>query len=480
MSLVEPAQIEKTIHAAFYPESIAIIGASNNKGKLGGLDIHLLMESGYKGNIYPINPKEDTIQGYQAYVSVLEVPGPIDRAAAIVPPHQVYRVAKECAEKGVRILQIYSSGFGETGEEGRKIEQSIIELTTQYNMRIIGPNCIGTYCPESGISFTKKGDNVCGNISFISQSGGISFDIVNKGEVLGIAYSKVISVGNCIDLDHTDFLEYLGNDQETKVIGMYVESVKDGSRFMEALKRITPHKPVVILKGGRTSSGNESVSSHTGTLAGDYEVWEALFEQAGVIAVTSIEDMLTALQSLQYGVFHQEGSVAFIGNGGGASVLATDICEELHLKLAQPSEYSVQKLQELGVAHKHRNVNPIDLPAYDLVAQEGQLFGEMIDIFRNDDNVKHMIFHLNLSPLSTYYDLEKVLNKMVDVIRKVDPEETNVLAVLRSNDHPDVEKVRFKISKILNSKGIPVFRTIEQAVTGARLLTRSKEDRLAI
>jgi acetyl-CoA synthetase (ADP-forming) len=472
--------MEEAIHAAFYPKSIAIIGASNNKGKLGGLDMNLLIESGYKGDIYPINPKEEIVQGYKAYSTVLEVPGSIERAVAIVPPNQVYRVVKECAEKGVRIIQIYSSGFGETGEEGRKIEQRIIKLTKQYNMRIIGPNCIGTYCPESGISFTKKGDNVCGNVSFISQSGGISFDVVNKGEVLGIEYSKVISVGNCIDLDHTDFLEYLANDSETKVIGMYLESVKDGKKFLEALKRITPHKPVVILKGGRTFSGSESVASHTGTLAGDYEVWEALFEQTGVISVKSIEDMLTVLQSLQYGTPHSEGKIAFIGNGGGASVLATDSCEELHLKLAKLSEFSVQKLQELGVAHEHRNVNPIDLPAYDLVAQEGRLFAKMIEIFRNDGEVKHIIFHLNLSPLSTYYDLEEVLYKMVQGIGTVLPEEANIFGVLRSNDHPDVEQARYKIAKILNGKGIPVFRTIEQAVMGARLLTGSKGERSAI
>ena len=455
---------------AFKPRTIAIVGASNDKGKIGYSDLKYLIESGYKGKIYPINPKEEMVQGYKAYRSVLDVPDSIDRAAIIVPIKFVPAVVKECAEKGVKVVQIYTSGFGEEGKEGKLLECHLLSIVRESGMRIIGPNCIGTYCPSGGISFTNSHSFIPGNIAFVSQSGGITVDIINRGEILGIHFSKVISVGNCIDLNSVDFLEFLADDDETKAIGMYIESVKDGKRLLDVLKKVTFKKPVVILKGGRTEAGNQSVASHTGSLAGSYEIWKALFKQTGVIAVESIDEMLIVLQSIQYIRPFKDGKLAMLGNGGGATVLATDYCEEINLKLASLSNESVAKLRDLGVAGLNRNSNPIDLPANDLIAENGQRFGRIVNILANDRNVGHIMFHLNLIPLSSYLDLASILRKITDEVSVVDQSKTNLVGVLRYNGHPKIENIRYEISQEMQAKGIAVFGSIEQAAFGLSIV----------
>jgi acyl-CoA synthetase (NDP forming) len=457
--------LNRSLDAAFKPKSIAIIGASNGP-RLGGAEMRLLMQSVYKGEIYPINPKEDNIQGYKAYPSVLDVPGEVDRASIIVPAKRVLQVVSECAEKGVKVVQIYSAGFGEMGEEGVRIEKEMVEIARRYQMRIIGPNCIGTYCPSSGLNFTKGASTETGNIAFVSQSGGIAFDMVTRGNILGVNYSKVISVGNCIDLDHAEYLEYLADDEETEIIGFYIESVKNGRKFMKALQRATAKKRVVILKGGRTASGTQSVASHTGNVAGDFQIWEALFKQTGAIPVKSIEEMLTTLLSLQKIKKFDNKKVAIVGNGGGATVLATDYCEEVSIELAKINPKSAEKLHRCGVAENGRNTNPIDMPASQLAAEEGKLFGSVVKTLCEDEEVGYILFHFNLVPIMNYMDLEKIVRKMIDELDQVDRTKTNLVGVLRYNGAPEVENIRYKAAKLLESRGVPVFSTIEQGLDG--------------
>jgi acyl-CoA synthetase (NDP forming) len=461
------------LEAAFKPKSIAIIGASNDLNKLGGKDLRLLIESGFEGEIYPINPKESTIQGYKSYKSVLEVLEEIERATIILPTKLVLSAVKECAEKGVKVVQIYSAGFGEFGEEGRNIENEMVVVAKKHNMSIIGPNCIGTYCPLSKISFTGGTLLTPGGIAFVSQSGGITFDMVNRGEVLGINFSKAISVGNCIDLDHSDYLDYLKEDADTKVIGLYIESVKDGQKLLKTLKEVTKKKPVVIIKGGRTNLGSQSVASHTGNLAGNYQIWEAMFQQTGAIQVRSIEEMLTVLLCFQELKPYRFGHVALIGNGGGATVLATDYLEDVQLQLADINQNTYDMLAELGVSNHERNVNPIDLPAYDLAVKDGKLFGNIIRTFSRDDDVKYILFHINLIPFSLYFNLEEVLDKFSNQLLSIDLSSVNLIGVFRSNEDPVIEKTRYKAAKKLQQHGIPIFRTIEQAAYGISVVSKT-------
>lgn len=463
--------IKEALDAAFQPKSIAIIGASNDMTKLGAADLRKLIEFGYKGKLFPVNAKEDMVQGYKAYKSVLDIPEPVDRAVVILPTKWVPQVVQECAEKGVKVVQIYSAGFGEFGEHGKELEWKMLAAAQKHGMRLIGPNCIGTYCPAGGITFSKSKQPIPGSIAFISQSGGLAHDIVSHGGIHGIYYSKVISVGNCIDLDHSDFVEYLANDPDTKAIGMYMESIRDGKRFMEVLKKTTPRKPVVILKGGRTESGNQSVASHTGNLAGSYDIWEALFEQTGAIPVRSLEEMLTALHCLQNLRPIPDGKIAMVGNGGGATVLATDVCEEAGLELAQLKETSIEKLHELGAAEFGRNINPIDLPVRALTAHEGKRFTQILDTFVKDDQVSHILFHVNLIPLANYMNLPEVLRNMFEPLHFIQESGKNVVAVLRTNGDAELMKAKLNASAAyLQPRGIPVFSTIEQALFGIRIM----------
>ncbi len=470
---MDTRNLSTTFKAAFEPRTIAVIGASNDVNKLGGAEIRLLVESGYPGKVYPINPREDVVQGLQAYRSILDVHDEIERAVIILPTRLVPQAVRECAMKKVKLVQIYSAGFGEFGEEGKKLEQEMLEVAKEVGMRIIGPNCIGTYCPASRISFIRGASLQPGTVAFVSQSGGTAFDIIDRGEVLGIRFSKVVSVGNCIDLDHPDFLEYLGEDPQTKVIGFYVESVKDGQRLLKLLKQVTPKKPVIFLKGGRTKAGTQSVASHTGNLAGDYEIWKALFEQTGVISVQSVDEMLTVLLSIQELKPYPSGHVAMVGNGGGATVLATDTLEEYGLQLATLSPDTVRRLAELGVVNNGRNINPIDLPAYELAVRNGQLFGDIVRVFSADHNVHYLLFHINLIPFATYTNLEEILDKFSQQLESVDKSSVNLIGVFRSNEKPEIEEVRFNAIKKLQQRGIPVFRTMEQAIFSISVLANS-------
>ncbi|RNF39724.1 acetate--CoA ligase family protein [Planococcus salinus] len=461
--------LQESLDAAFKPKSIAIIGASNG-ARLGGTEMRLLLESGYDGQIYPVNPKEEIIQGHKSYASIRDIPHEVDRASVIVPAKVVPQVIKECAEKGVKVVQIYSAGFSEMGGDGERLEQEMVTTAREHNMRIIGPNCIGTYCPSSGLNFTKGASTISGNIAFVSQSGGIAFDMVSRGHITGIHFNKIISVGNCIDLDHADYLEYLADDEETEIIGFYIESVKNGKRFIDALKKAASKKKVVILKGGRTATGSQSVASHTGNVAGDYQVWEALFDQTGAISVKSIDKMLTVLLSLQKISPIESGKVAIVGNGGGATVLATDYCEEVNLELAELSNLSATSLDQLGVADGGRNTNPIDMPANQLAAEEGRLFGSVMKILAEDSEVGYILFHFNLVPIMNYMDLESIVQKMITELESIDRTKTNLVAVLRYNGEPEVEKIRYKAMKLLESQEIPTFKAIEEGLAGISVI----------
>lgn len=467
----EKAVMDESLDAAFEPNSVAVIGASNDPNKLGGSEIKLLLDAKFKGEIYPINPKEDVIQGLKAYASVLDVPETIDRATIILPPKLVPQAVKECAEKKVKVVQIYSAGFSEFGEEGIKLEEQMLNDAKKHNMKIIGPNCIGTYSPSGRITFVKGTTMELGQVAFVSQSGGITFDIVNRGELSGIKFSKAISIGNAIDLDHADYLEYLNNDKSTKIIGLYIESVRDGQKFFQTLKKVAAHKPVVILKGGRTESGTHSVASHTGSIAGDYRIWQTLFKQTGIYQVKSVEEMITALLCLQNLERRPKGKVALLGNGGGATVLATDLLAELNISLASISSSTSKQFATMGVSNDNRNINPIDLPAHELIVEDGKRFGTLMELLAKENDVDYVLFHINLVPFASYFNLEDVLEKITNQLLRIHHLGANIIGAFRTNGDPELERIRYLAVKVLAEHQIPVFRSVEEAAFGISVLS---------
>ncbi|MBR3880877.1 MAG: CoA-binding protein [Mailhella sp.] len=456
------------LDALFHPRSMAIIGASEKPGSFNAGKTKLLLQH-YKGTLYLVHPKHSVIFDQQTFPSVLDIPDHVDMALIMVPAPQVPQVVEECGQKGIAIVQILSGGFGESGDEGRKMENALKESARRWNMRIVGPNCIGTYSPSEGIWLAEGSSSVSGNVGFISQSGGLAVDFVVRGNSMGLRYSKFVSIGNCIDLDHADYLEYLANDPETEIIGLYLESVKNGRRFMEILKKITPHKPVVILKGGRTDAGMAATSSHTGGLAGAYDIWQAMFEQCGVIEVTSSEEMLDALLALQL-IRPSAGGVAMLGNGGGATVLATDSCMEEGLRFAELSEETKEELCGCSKSISDHNINPIDLPAMDLGRENGRVFGRILKLFADDANTGYILFHLNLISFTNQGDLEGITARFTEEVIALAQSGANILAVLRYSGCPAIENVRCAMAQALGEHGIPVFMTLDDGLRAIRFV----------
>ncbi|MDY6966612.1 MAG: CoA-binding protein, partial [Halobacteriota archaeon] len=276
----------------FNPKSVAVVGASSSM-KFGSFFLNSLKGFGFEGALYPVNPKEDEIMGLKSYPTVKDIPGEVDFVGISVPAKYVPDVMRDCAEKGVKAVEIFSSGFNELDGNGIALEKEIVQIAREANFRIIGPNCFGIYCPKSkltllpGYDFSKES----GPVAFIGQSGGYSADMCVRAKGWGINFSKLISYGNASDLNETDFIEYFGCDPETKIITAYIEGVR-GDRFVEVIRDVTKDKPVIIWKGGLTNSGSRAVASHTGSLGGQEILWKAVFKQTGAIQASSLEEII--------------------------------------------------------------------------------------------------------------------------------------------------------------------------------------------
>jgi acyl-CoA synthetase (NDP forming) len=276
---------------AFPPQAVAIVGVSRSEtmhhpGYTGARLFRMLTESGFRGRLYPVNPKAGDINGVKAYPGVTSIPEPLDLVTITVPAASVVQVLEDCVAAGARNVQICTSGFGETGEaEGKAIEARIREIALSEGIRVIGPNCMGFHVPSIRMKMFEEVDLVEGPVAFVTQSGGHGREYLLQGPKLGLGFSKVISYGNALVMDAPDFLEYLAADPETQIICMYLEGIRDGGKLTRIVRQVNPVKPVIIWKAGLTESGARAAMSHTGSLAGDGQIWEAFFEQTGAVRV---------------------------------------------------------------------------------------------------------------------------------------------------------------------------------------------------
>jgi len=329
-----PAGLAAEIEAIFHPRAIAVVGASANPDTPGYDYVHALQTFGYPGAIYPVNPRAEEILGLTSYPSLRDVPGDVDYVISCIPASAVLDLVEDCAAKGARALQLFTARFSETGRaEGAELERRLAERARAAGVRIIGPNCMGLLYPAQGISFRADMPRRPGKIGLLSQSGNLLFELTYFGEPRGLRFSKAISYGNGIDLNESDFLEYFAADGETAVVGAYVEGVRDGRRFLAALKRAAAAKPVVVLKGGRTAAGGRAAVSHTAALAGQRDVWDAAVAQAGALPVDTVEELIDMLLAFAYMRPGTGRRLAMVGGGGGRSVLTADLCEELGLSV---------------------------------------------------------------------------------------------------------------------------------------------------
>ena len=325
----EPMPSKVDLENLFNPRSMAIIGVSSqgNPYDWGGRRfLQYLLNQGFEGNIYPVNPKGGKVFGLKIYPDIKDVPDPIDYVMSCISARQTPQLVKDCIAKEVKGVHIFASGFSESGtKEGKALEEEISSLVHQSNIRIIGPNCFGIYCPKAGLSYGPDFSKECGSIALMCQSGGNSIYLVHEGLRRGIRFSKVISYGNACDVNESDLLEYFAGDPDTKIITAYIEGVKDGRRFYQVLKEVIKEKPIIILKGGITEAGATAAASHTGALAGSNEVWDALFRQAGIIRVYSLEELIDMTMTFNCLPLPSGKRTLVFGIGGGATVLATDI-----------------------------------------------------------------------------------------------------------------------------------------------------------
>ena len=343
----------------FEPRSIAVIGASSVPTKIGYKILQNIVEVGYTGKIYPVNPKGGEILGHKVYRSIEEIDGDVDVAVLVIPAKLVYDTVVACGKKQVKHLSVISSGFSEVGN--LEEEQKIVAYAREHGMRILGPNIFGHYSAKVSLNATFGPRDIHpGNVAIITQSGALGIAMIGKTGVQNIGLSAIISVGNKTDIDENDLIQYLIEQDETKIILMYIEGIHDGDRLVQTLKMATRIKPVIVIKSGRSKRGAMAAASHTGSLAGADDIFDAIMRQCGVFRAESIQDALDWCKFLSHASTPKGHNSVIITNGGGVGVLATDACEKYDVRLFDDTERLRVTFE--SITHGFGSTkNPIDL-----------------------------------------------------------------------------------------------------------------------
>ncbi len=379
----------------FHPRSVAIAGLKPRdvatKPGAGGMSLNFLYALQYmpfRGPIYVINPGYQEVEGVKCYPSVTQIDGPVDHVISCVPAQFVSQLVDDCIAKGVRSLHFFTAGFKETGDrEKAALESQLVAKAKEAGMRIIGPNCMGIYCPSSGLAFFPNFPRESGPVAFISQSGSHASDVVYHSSPRGVFFSKVVSYGNASDLDEAELLDYLAEDPETAIIATYIEGVKDGRRFFQALKKAAAAKPVIVHKGGRTEGGNRGAFSHTGSLAGSAQTFEAACRQAGAITVKSVAEMADLLVAFRFMKAPSGRGVAIVGGGGGPSVSAADEVNEADLLVPELPEAAQDEMRKYTPPAGTSLRNPVD------GAPPGSGERDTFQIVATAENIDLLLYH---------------------------------------------------------------------------------------
>ncbi|MDH4070915.1 MAG: acetate--CoA ligase family protein [Ignavibacteria bacterium] len=347
----------------FNPRGVAVIGASTDPHKLGYGVVRNLVEYHYRGSVYPVNPTAREILGHRCYSSISGVPDPVELAIIIVPAQSVTDTVKECGDRGIRHVVVVSGGFGETGPDGAEREEELAQAGRAYGMRIIGPNCIGTIDTHTPVNTTFViGMPRPGDIGFVSQSGALVAAVIDWARGAAVGFSRLVSLGNQVDVTETEMIASLGEDPQTRVITAYIEGLKDGRHFMEVTAEVARRKPVIALKAGRGESGARAVASHTGALAGTLEAYDAAFRDSGVLRAHTMEELFDWARALAWQPLPRGDRVAVLTNAGGPAILAVDALEAAGLRLAPFTEDTRNHLRPRIPAAGSLE-NPVDILA---------------------------------------------------------------------------------------------------------------------
>ncbi|MES9968749.1 MAG: bifunctional acetate--CoA ligase family protein/GNAT family N-acetyltransferase [Candidatus Thiodiazotropha sp.] len=449
----------------FSPKSIAMFGASERKNSVGEVVFKNLISAGFKGRIYPINPKHEKVQGKKAYKSIDAINKPVELAVVATPAKTIPAIVQACGEHGVKTMIILSAGFRETGVTGRRLEDKVVELAKEYGIRFIGPNCLGLIRPDKGLNITFGNNNAApGNLALVSQSGAICTAILDWAEVNEVGFSTVISTGIGADLDFGDYLDYLVSDPMTDSILLYVEGIKNARRFMSGLRAAARIKPVIVLKVGRHAAGAEASMSHTGALVGSDETFEAALARSGVLRVETVTQLFSAAKALssRYRVYGDR--LAIITNGGGPGVMAADRASDLNIELAEFSDDTVTELNKV-LPDVWSHGNPVDI----IGDAPPERYRDAVDTCLNDPDVDGTIVILTPQAMTEPVEVAKALIDLADQHKK--PILTSWMGGTQ------VEEAR----KLFNNAKLPTFRTLENAVDAFSYLSSyQKNQRLLL
>jgi len=369
----------------FYPKSVCIVGASSKEKSIGYELLRCVKSYGFKGNIYPVNPNADEVLGFKCYKDIDECPSDLDLAIVMAPKKFVKESIEKLLKKNINDIVVITAGFKETGPEGEKLEKEIVEMIKRANGRMIGPNCMGLInaMPEVSLNATFVAEKpALGKIGFFSQSGALGAAVLNSLRETDIRFSHFISAGNKADVNENDLMEFWNRDDNIKILTFYLESFSDGKKFLSNLIENKLTKPIIILKGGRTASGQKAAVSHTGALASQDRVVDAILKQFGVMRVDTVKDMFNLSKAIENFPAPKGNKIAILTNSGGPAILLADECEKRGLELSQLSENTKSKLKEIVNPEGSVN-NPVDL----LPMGDAETFKNCAEILLDDNNV---------------------------------------------------------------------------------------------
>ena len=452
----------------FYPKSVAVIGASNVPGKVGNAIMRSITLR-YDGKVYAVNVKGGEIEvngkKFLVYKSIHEIPDEIDVAVIAVPAKFVPDVIDDCGKKGVKAAVVISAGFKEAGRAD--LEEELVRRAKKWGIRVVGPNCLGVTNLENGFDCNfnppeRQARPPFGKVAFMSQSGAFGAAILDWAAREKIGMSKFISLGNMADLDESDFMAYLGDDPKTGVITGYIEGVKDGRKFFNTAKEVTLKKPVVILKSGRTEAGAKAAASHTGSLAGAYRIYQAAFEQTGVLEAKTMRQLFNYAKALAMQKPARGDRVAIVTNGGGAGVMMSDGLLERGLKLAELSEKTRERfkkdIEEGKLPHHMSYKNPIDV----IGDAPSSRYEIAMRYALEDENVDLLV-------VITLFQSPAIDEGIVDAIERMKAYGKPIVFVAPGGDYPH------KMARNIEQKDIPVYETTEDAVDAVYALVNYGE-----
>ncbi len=440
----------------FHPQAVAVVGLSSGENRFSGgrwlLDS--LLSARFPGKLYAVGSENGEYAGLPIYRSLRDIPGPIDHVIVAIPAAATLQLARDAAEKGVKSIHLFTAGFSELGSDaGKRLEKELVDFVRSKGMRLLGPNCMGIYCPATRLAFFENVSTKPGRFGLLTQSGGNGIKAISLGPRRGLFFSKAVSYGNGADINEIDLLEYFTADPETDVIGMYIEGTRDGRALIPVLKKAARKKPLIVYKGGNTESGRSATLSHTGSLAGAGPVWSGLFKQAGAIEVNDMDEMMDLALLFSYARPSSTANTAIVGVGGGAGVLIADVWSRAGLAVPLLPAATREELMRIFVSAAGRSMrNPVDVVPFGKEPVIIQTLRTITDWEKIDYVLLHLAVGYTTEPLRTLMKTgTATLAELPETLKR------RVLVLIHEITSPEDRELTGELEEICHQVRLPVF-----------------------